>query len=151
MSVLLRNILAVVCGVVLGSAANMALVWLGPLLVAPPVGVDMSTAQGLAEGMSRLQPLHLLFPFLAHALGTFVGALVAYAVSGSHKPRFAWVIGAFFLLGGIAASVMIPAPLWFKVVDLVGAYLPMAWLAIQVGGRLWGGGVRAAPIVKTPF
>jgi hypothetical protein len=27
---------------------------------------------------------------------------------------------------------MLPAPMWFNVVDLVGAYLPMAWL----GGRL---------------
>lgn len=148
MSVLPRNVLAVVGGVVLGSAANMALVWLGPLLVAPPVGVDMTTAQGLAEGMSRLQPLHFLFPFLAHAIGTFVGGLVAYAIAGSHKSRFAWAIGVFFLLGGIAASAMIPAPLWFKVVDLVGAYLPMAWLAIQLGGRLWGDGGRVAPVAS---
>jgi hypothetical protein len=138
MSVLLRNILAVVCGMVIGSAANMALVWLGPLLVAAPTGVDMASAEGLAAGMARLQPVHFLFPFLAHALGTFTGALVAYAVAGSHKPRFAWAIGVFFLLGGIAASTMIPAPLWFKVLDLVGAYLPMAWLAVRVGGRWWG-------------
>ncbi len=151
MSALIRNILAVVCGLVLGSAANMALVWMGPLLVAPPVGVDMTTAQGLAEGMSRLQPQHFLFPLLAHALGTFMGALVAYAIAGSHKPRFAWAIGGFFLLGGIVASAMIPAPLWFKLVDLVGAYLPMAWLAIQVGERLWGGGVRAGSVANTPL
>lgn len=148
MSVLLRNILAVLCGIVIGSAANMALVWLGPLLVAPPSGVDMTSAEGLAAGMHQLQPLHFLFPFLAHAVGTFVGALLAYGIAGSHPARFAWAIGVFFLLGGIAASTMIPAPTWFKVVDLVGAYLPMAWLAIRVGERIWGGGVRAAAVAR---
>ena len=44
--------------------------------------------------------------------------------------------GVVFLLGGIAASFMIPAPAWFIVLDLVVAYLPMAWLAGRLGARL---------------
>ena len=31
---------------------------------------------------------------------------------------------------------MIPAPTWFKALDLLVAYLPMAWLATQIGARL---------------
>jgi hypothetical protein len=30
---------------------------------------------------------------------------------------------------------MIPAPAWFIALDLVVAYLPMAWLATRVGNR----------------
>jgi len=30
--------------------------------------------------------------------------------------------------GGIGAVAMIPAPLWFSVLDLLLAYLPAAWL-----------------------
>ena len=41
------------------------------------------------------------------------------------------LIGIFFLIGGITNLFMLPAPTWFAVVDLVGAYLPMGWL----GGR----------------
>jgi hypothetical protein len=30
---------------------------------------------------------------------------------------------------------MIPAPTWFIALDLLAAYLPMAWLGIQIGDR----------------
>ncbi len=46
--------------------------------------------------------------------------------------KLAFVIGAFFLMGGIANAFILPAPAWFLVVDVTGAYLPMAWL----GNRL---------------
>jgi hypothetical protein len=31
---------------------------------------------------------------------------------------------------------MIPAPVWFIALDLIVAYLPMAWLATVIGARL---------------
>jgi hypothetical protein len=43
--------------------------------------------------------------------------------------KFALGLGVFFLLGGIAAAFMIPAPTWFIILDLVAAYIPMAYLA----------------------
>ena len=88
--------------------------------------------------MSLLQPRHFIAPFVAHALGTLVGALAAHTIAGSRKALFAWVIGVLFLCGGIAASLMIPAPTWFKAVDLLFAYLPMAWLATWIGARMRG-------------
>lgn len=138
MPTILRNIAAVAIGLVLGSVVNMAIVMLGPALVPPPPGVDMTTAQGLQEAMPLLQPKHFIAPFLAHALGTLIGALLAYGIAGSRKALFAWVIGVLFLCGGIAASTMIPAPTWFKAVDLLFAYLPMAWLATWIGARMRG-------------
>jgi len=33
---------------------------------------------------------------------------------------------------------MIPAPDWFIVLDLLAAYLPMAWIAGRIGARLEG-------------
>jgi hypothetical protein len=43
-------------------------------------------------------------------------------------------IGAFFLLGGIVASIILfpAAPTWFKALDVLIAYLPMGYL----GGKL---------------
>ncbi|AOH35805.1 hypothetical protein BGP89_05070 [Luteimonas sp. JM171] len=134
----LRNIAAVVAGFIVGSAVNMGIIALGPMLVPPPAGVDMTTPEGLAAGMHLLAPKHFLAPFLAHALGTLAGALTAYLVAGTRKEAFALVIGLLFLVGGIAAAFMIPAPAWFIAADLVLAYLPMAWLAILVGRRLSG-------------
>lgn len=132
----LRGILAVVCGVLVGSAVNMGLVMLGPVVIPVPEGVDMSTAERMKETAHLLEPRHFLFPFLAHAAGTFAGALIAYLVALRSRAVFAGVIGGLFLAGGISAAFMIPAPVWFVVADLVLAYLPVAWLAVLVGRRL---------------
>lgn len=144
---LLRNLSAVVLGLAVGSVVNMAIIALGPSIVPPPEGVDTTTAEGLAAGIHLFQPRHFAAPFLAHALGTAAGALVAWLVAGSRKAAFAWGIGAVFLAGGVAAAVMIPAPAWFIALDLLLAYLPMAWLAIIAGRRLRQGGM-AAPLPR---
>jgi len=143
MPTILRNILSVVIGLVVGGAVNMSLVVLGPSVVPPPPGVDMTTAEGLAKGMPLLEAKHFVFPFLAHALGTLAGALAAFLVAGSRHAILAFVVGAVFLAGGIAAAFMIPAPAWFIGLDLVAAYIPMAWLATVIGRRLKG--PRGAP------
>lgn len=132
----LRNILGVVAGIVLGGMVNMALITASPSLIPPPAGVDVTDAASLAKSIHLFQPRHFVMPFLAHALGTFVGALVAYLIAASWKARMAYIVGAVFLLGGISASFMIPAPVWFIALDLIVAYLPMAWLAVQLGSRM---------------
>ncbi len=136
MPTLLRNILAVLAGILIGGIINMAIVVLGPSLIPPPEGVDMTTAEGLVNAMPLLEPRHFVMPFLAHALGTLAGAFTAYVIAASYKARFAIVIGVFFLVGGVTASFMIPAPTWFIALDLLVAYLPMAWLGGWLGSRV---------------
>ena len=129
MNTIIRNILAVVVGLVVGSAVNMGLVMISGSVIPLPVGVDNSTMEGLKEGMHLFEVKHFIFPFIAHAFGTFVGAFVAYLLSESHKLKFALGIGCFFLLGGLTNVIMLPSPLWYAFVDLLGAYIPMAWFA----------------------
>jgi hypothetical protein len=133
---ILRNILAVVIGLVVGGCLNMALVTLGPHVIPTPPGVDVTTADGLKASIGLLEPKHFVFPFLAHAVGTFGGALIAFLVAASHRPVFAYIIGAVSMAGGVAACFMFPAPIWYMILDLAGAYFPMAWIGIQLGRRL---------------
>lgn len=132
---LLRNVLAVLAGVAVGSVVNMLLITLGPSLIPPPAGVDVSSTEGLKVGMRLFGPQHFIMPFLAHAVGTLAGALTAYFVAATYKAELAYVIGALFLCGGVAATFMFPAPAWFIALDLLAAYLPMSWLAIRISGR----------------
>jgi uncharacterized RDD family membrane protein YckC len=88
--------------------------------------------------MHLFEPKHFVFPFLAHALGTLAGALLAFLIAASYRSVFAYAIGAVFLTGGIAATFMIPAPVWFIILDLVAAYIPMAWIGTQLGRRIKG-------------
>ncbi|MEZ4935829.1 MAG: hypothetical protein R2788_27295 [Saprospiraceae bacterium] len=131
MNPIVRNILAVVVGVVVGSIVNMALVNIGPMVIPPPEGGDITTVEGLKETMHLFQPKHFIFPFLAHALGTLTGAFIAAIIAVSRKMNMAIGIGAFFLLGGIYMVTLVPSPTWFTILDLVGAYIPMGYL----GGR----------------
>lgn len=132
----LRNVLAVIAGLVIGSIANMALITIGPSIIPPPAGVDVSSAESLSKAMHLFEPRHFIMPFLAHAVGTLAGAIVAYLIAASYKVPLAYLIAALFLCGGIVASFMIPVPKWFIAVDLLAAYLPMAWLGTQIGTRL---------------
>ena len=129
---ILRNILAVIAGIVVGSLVNMGLINISSSVIPLPEGVEMSTPEGLKAGIHLFEPKHFIFPFLAHALGTLTGAFVAAKLAANNKMKFALGLGVFFLIGGITAVYMIPAPMWFNILDLVVAYIPMAWL----GGKL---------------
>lgn len=140
---LLRNVLALVAGILIGGGVNMALISLSPWLIPPPAGVDVSSADGLSKAMNLFRPRHFIMPFLAHAVGTLIGALTAYLIATSYKAQIAYVIGALFLCAGLAASFMIPAPTWFIALDLLAAYLPVAWLGIQIGTHMKQGKAAA--------
>lgn len=131
---MLRNILAVIAGLVIGSIVNMGLINLGHFLIALPPGADVSSMEALAASMPSFGPEQFIFPFLAHAGGTLVGTLVAVLIAASHKLKIAIGLGSVFLLGGIAAVVMLPAPLWYDVIDLLFAYIPMALIGAKLGG-----------------
>jgi hypothetical protein len=129
MNPILQNILAVIAGIVVGSVVNMGIISLSASIIPPPAGADVTTMEGLRAAMHMFGPEHFIMPFLAHALGTFFGAWVAAAIAANNKMKFAIGIGVFFLLGGIANVFLLPAPIWFIMVDLIGAYIPMAYLA----------------------
>ena len=131
MNPIIRNILAVILGWAGGSAINMGLIQLG-YNIFPIPGINPDDMKALAEVMPTLDPEYFIFPFLAHALGTLVGAALAFLIAGSHKIKFAYAIGGLFLLGGIMVSFMIPAPTWFVVTDIALAYIPMAWLGAKI-------------------
>jgi len=132
MNTILRSVIAVVVGVIAGSALNMGLIMISGSVIAPPEGVITTTTEGLKESLHLFEPKHFLMPFLAHALGTLFGALIAALIVSKHKIRFALAIGCWFLFGGVTMIFLLPSPVWFTVGDLTLAYIPMAYL----GGRI---------------
>lgn len=135
MNTTLRNTLGIVAGYVAGSAVNMGIIVAGGSVVAPPPGVDVSTMEGLRAAMPLFEPKHFLMPFLAHALGTLSGAAVAALIAVTYRRNCALAVGALFLAGGIAAVFLLPSPMWFNAVDLLCAYVPMAWLGWKLASR----------------
>lgn len=136
MNPIFRNILAVIAGLVIGSAVNMFFISLNGRVISLPEGADVSTMEGLAESMSLFEPKHFIFPFLAHAIGTLVGAYFAARIAANRKMLFAMVVGVAFLAGGIINVINLPAPGWFSTLDLLLAYIPMGWLGGKLGSKI---------------
>ena len=139
MNPIIKNILALVAGWIGGSIINMGLIQTGHMLF-PVEGVDINDMDAYATVMPSLSAEFFIFPFLGHALGTLVGALIAGLIAANNKMKFSLGIGGLFLLGGIMINYMLPGPTWFAFTDIIIAYIPMAW----IGGKL----AMRAPGVK---
>ena len=146
MKTFVRNSLAVLAGLFLGSLVNMALVEVGPKLIPLPAGANVSTMEGLAKSIPLFSPANFLFPFLAHALGTLVAAFVAARFAASQPMKLALAIGVLFLAGGISAVYMLGGPLWFSACDLLFAYIPMSYLGGRLAARPAAGSAGVTPI-----
>jgi hypothetical protein len=131
----MKTVLAVIVGLVIGSAVNMGLIMLGGELIPPPDGVVPMDMDSLKASMHLFQPQHFLFPFLAHALGTLVAAIVAIKISPTDSTKAAYIVAGLFMLGGIANAFMLPAPMWFIALDIIAAYLPMGWIALKIAAK----------------
>ena len=135
MNPIIKNILAVIAGWLGGSAVNMGLIQIGHTLF-PIMSIDPNDMEALADVMPTLGFEYFIFPFLAHALGTLVGAAIAWWIAANHKMKFSLGIGGLFLLGGIMVTYMLPGPTWFAAADIILAYIPMAWFGGKIAEKI---------------
>ena len=132
MNPIIRNVLALMLGAAVGGLVNGAIITISGNIIPPPAGVDVTTQAGLKAGLHLFEPKHFLLPFLAHAIGTFIGALTCARIAVSMRMVLAMMIGVLFLAGGAQMVMVLPAPMWFNITDLVFAYIPMAFLAAKL-------------------
>ena len=128
MNSIIKNILALIGGGLVGMVVNMGLIITGNQLI--PLSENMNPMNAM-----NWEIKYFIFPFLAHAIGTLSGAFIAAKFSASYHMLFAICIGIFFLSGGISMVFILPAPIWFIVIDLVFAYLPMGWLGWKISNK----------------
>ncbi len=132
MNPILRNILAVIGGLVIGGVVNSLIVMYSGSIIPLPEGINPNDVNSLKDNIERFEAKHFLMPFLAHAVGTFLAAFIAVKYAANNHFRLAIFIGVLFLIGGITAVFMIPAPTWFCASDLIVAYIPMAYLGYKL-------------------
>ncbi len=128
----IKNVIAILAGLIIGSIVNMMIIIIGNKIIPLPPGTDTSTAEGLKAALPLFKLEHFIVPFLAHALGTFAGALLATFIAATHKKTIAFVIGCAFLIGGITMIIQVPSPIMFTLIDLLFAYIPMALMAYKI-------------------
>jgi hypothetical protein len=64
MKPIVRNILGILAGLLVGSAVNMGLIMVSGMVIPPPPGVDVTTMEGMKASMHLFEPKHFVFPFL---------------------------------------------------------------------------------------
>ena len=135
MNPILRNILAVVAGLFIGAMVNKGIIDNSASVIPLPEGIIPNDFESLKANIHRFRPINYLMPFLAHALGTLVGAMIAAGIAASHKMKLALLIGFLFSIGGVMMVMALPSPFWFDVLDLTVAYIPMALLGAKLVGK----------------
>lgn len=128
---ILRLILAILIGLAVGAILNGLIISWGLDWVPLPKGVNFETAEG-KHNFQYLKPIHFLFPFLAHSIGTFTGVLTALFISKRFRLLLAFMISSLFFLGGLSMVWSLNAPQWFNLTDLTLAYFPMGFLAYRM-------------------
>tara|TARA_Y100001960_G_C14491261_1_gene736828 strand:+ start:459 stop:842 length:384 start_codon:yes stop_codon:yes gene_type:complete len=121
MRVILKNIGIIALGIIIGMIINMGLIILGGIIIAPSDNFEPMNAL-------NWDLKYFIFPFLAHALGTFSGTFIVSKLSKKTNIAIPLIVGFYFLSGGVYMATILPAPIWFILLDITVGYIPMALL-----------------------
>lgn len=135
MNPIVRNIIIVILALFVGAQLNLAIINYGPLLIPPPDGVDPGNLESIKANMSSYGAIHFVTIFLAHALGTLASAFIIGKFAASQHKRLILIPGILFLFGGIGMAIMLPEFWKFSIIDIVLAYIPMAYLGWILAGK----------------
>ncbi len=115
-----RNIVAGVVGVIVASVLVWVVQKIGHTVYPPPTDLNLADAEALKDYVASLPVGALLFVAAAWFVGATAGTCAACAI-GTAKPMYlAVVVGGFVFIAASANLVMIPHPIWFSVLGLVG-------------------------------
>ena len=128
---MIRNPAAVIAGLVIA----FTLIWLiekvGHTIYPPPADLDFSDPGAVRPYIATLPIFALLFPMFAWFIGTFAGSLAACLIGTARRVVFAGIVGVLVLAGTIANLILIPHPLWFSILSVIGIVVS-AWLAVVI-------------------
>lgn len=148
---MLRNILAIIIGLFLGGVFNMMMITVSQVIYPYPEGVDPNNMEQVREHIEAngFPVGALLIVLIAHAGGSFVSGFLCGLISKSQWYIAAGAMGLFWTLGGVMMLFILPAPLWFGVVDVI-SYVPAALLGVMIGGSLLKPSDEAGTSEKAP-
>jgi nitrate/nitrite transporter NarK len=128
---MIRNTLAVIAGLAVGMAVNMALILLNAYVLFPmPAGTSMQDPEQFNAYIATLPTAAFLVVLAAHLGQSFVGGWTAARIGSSRPMLLSMVVGVLSLVGGILNMMTVEGPAWM-VVELP-LYLVVAWLAGRI-------------------
>ena len=111
--------------IIIGMIINIGLIVLGGIIFPLPENFEPMNAM-------NWELKYFIFPFLGHSVGTLLGALLVSKLSKKSSIILPLIVGLYFLLGGIYMITILPAPMWFVLLDVILGYIPMALLGWKI-------------------
>ena len=133
---LIRNIVAVLGGMLLAAIVAYLVEGIGHSIWPPPELPDGTTpeqATAAAAAWMKIAPIGaMLMVALAHLVGVAVGVWFAFKMQKGFKLA-GMIVGVIFLLMALATWAMITHPFWFMVVDFVAIVIGIVipWRALK--------------------
>jgi len=131
---MLRNIGAVVAGLIAGMVWNISLIKLNTTVLFPMAkGASMANPEDMKAYVASLPAQAFLVVLAAHVGQAGVGGWIAARIGRSRPMLLAGVIGALTAFGAIDAQIAVEGPAWMWVdVPLI---IAAAWCAGHVEGK----------------
>lgn len=129
MSPLVRKLLAIIAGVVVGGIVVALSEAAGHSIYPPPADINLKDPADLQRLMEVMPVQAKILVVLAWFLGAFAGAWTAIRISGMSQTG--WIVGLVFAVLSIMTVMSIPHPIWMTACAIL---LPFAaaWLAIRI-------------------
>ena len=127
-----KNIGAGIAGVVIAIAIVWLIEMVGHSVYPPPPNMDFADADAMRAYTSRLPIGAFLFVGGAWFVATLCGTFAACKIGTAEPIVFAGVVGGLMLIATAANLIMIPHPLWFSMLGVVGIIVA-AWLGMTLG------------------
>jgi len=127
-----KNIAACIVGVVIAGALVWLVEMIGHSVYPPPSGLDFSDPDAMHAYIAAMPVGAFMFVGGAWFLATLVGTFAACKIGDAQPMIFAIVVGGLMLIATAANLMMIPHPLWFSILGVIGI-LVAAWLGMTLG------------------
>ena len=128
---MMRNLLALIAGLIVGMAVNMGLIQLNVVVLHPmPAGTSTADPEQFNAYIATLPVTGFLVVMLAHLGQAFVGGWTAARLARSRPMMMAMIIGTLSLIGGIMMMTMVDGPAWILV------ELPLYLVVASIAGHI---------------
>ncbi|MGD1318472.1 hypothetical protein [Chryseobacterium sp. 2R14A] len=127
---MLRNILAVVAGIITGSICIWLIETLNHILYPFPEGIKPNDIEGFKSYVENLPFLGKFMVIVGYSIGAVVSGFVSTKIAKNGKLTAAAICGIIFMVFTIYNMTVLPTPFWFWILGIV------VWGLVLLGGKL---------------
>lgn len=117
-----RTILAIIAGIIAGSAAVFIIEMINTSMFPIPEGLDLSDKENMKDYIANLPTAGMVMIIIAHAIGALVAGFVASIISTasrSDRYKHGLIAAGLIVLSTVVNLFTFPHPIWVSIIDVL--------------------------------